>query len=426
MLLTLVNSQPTHRMQGFRGSPILLLFLLFGVVSYGYTQQSDDFDQDGIPDHRDLDQDNDGLLNQAEGYQTLPDPSGSDTYRLVVDGLLTDVNSGQQAGAQHQFELIDNETDSPMFLQATIVSANTTLNWSVHQNSALLVSESGDGQLIFTANVSAGGEHVAEAVTLHLREQNEVLIEYHSSENTDPLPGLKNNRAGFRHNLNRVPLSNYFPLSQQRDTDGDGVADHRDLDSDNDGVSDIVEAGGIDLNFDGIADGGVNEEGIPIASGKGLLAPDLNEDGVADPYDFLPDFDRDGLADFLDIDSDEDGLFDLTEAGGTDQDNNGLIDALTDKNGDGWDDRYLNSVYFVSDMNNNGEADQLDPLVPEQALLQNDASFALPDSSTQLKTGLKGSGGCVFNPRVVSTDFGLLILLWCAFLAVGFRDFKGY
>ncbi|MGH1338714.1 MAG: hypothetical protein ACRBFS_21550, partial [Aureispira sp.] len=38
------------------------------------------------------------------------------------------------------------------------------------------------------------------------------------------------------------------------DTDGDGILDQLDLDADNDGIPDVVEAGGTDVNGDGRAD----------------------------------------------------------------------------------------------------------------------------------------------------------------------------
>jgi len=78
------------------------------------------------------------------------------------------------------------------------------------------------------------------------------------------------------------------------DTDSDGVVDTTDLDDDNDGI------------------------------------PDTEETGV--------DTDGDGLDDNLDLDSDNDGIFDYVEAGGTDSDNDGLVDGFTDADANGWDD----------------------------------------------------------------------------------------
>ncbi|MCG1038045.1 gliding motility-associated C-terminal domain-containing protein, partial [Polaribacter sp. DS7-9] len=45
------------------------------------------------------------------------------------------------------------------------------------------------------------------------------------------------------------------------DTDGDGVLDYLDLDADNDGIADVVEAGGTDANGDGRADNYADTDG---------------------------------------------------------------------------------------------------------------------------------------------------------------------
>ena len=103
------------------------------------------------------------------------------------------------------------------------------------------------------------------------------------------------------------------------DTDGDGVPDSRDLDSDGDGVNDVREAGGSDANGDGFADGAVDANGVPTSAKGGLIPPDT---------------DGDGKADFRDLDSDGDGVNDVTESGGSDANGDGKADG-TDADGDG-------------------------------------------------------------------------------------------
>jgi hypothetical protein len=56
------------------------------------------------------------------------------------------------------------------------------------------------------------------------------------------------------------------------------------------------------------------------------------------------DTDGDGLPNRLDLDSDNDGISDLVEAGGDDNDNNGIADDLTDANNNGWSDLYDNDI----------------------------------------------------------------------------------
>ncbi len=111
------------------------------------------------------------------------------------------------------------------------------------------------------------------------------------------------------------------------DTDGDGIPDYLDLDSDNDGINDVIEAGGVDLNGDGRQDG-------TDTDGNGLV--DSVDPGKGGTALAVPDTDGDGVKDYLDLDSDNDGISDLVESGNAaaDTDNDGTADG-TDLDGDG-------------------------------------------------------------------------------------------
>jgi large repetitive protein len=125
------------------------------------------------------------------------------------------------------------------------------------------------------------------------------------------------------------------------DTDGDGRPDYRDRDADGDGLPDTLEgnAAGIDTDADGID----NAFDVDVVGGG-----DANHDGVGDGA-VLPDTDGDTLPDFRDIDSDHDGILDRVEgnASGSDADNDGIDNAMdpdftagADANGDRIDDSY--------------------------------------------------------------------------------------
>ena len=113
------------------------------------------------------------------------------------------------------------------------------------------------------------------------------------------------------------------------DADVDGVINIQDLDSDNDGIPDIIEAGGVDTNGDGRVDG---------------VFADSDTDGLHDTYDASSggdaianlDTDGDGITNNKDRDSDNDGIPDVVEAFGDDGDNNGIIDFYFDSDGDGF------------------------------------------------------------------------------------------
>ena len=124
-----------------------------------------------------------------------------------------------------------------------------------------------------------------------------------------------------------------------RDTDGDGKRDFQDVDSDNDGLSDLVEAGvpvSNDEDNDGMIDGGVDANGIPTVTPS-----------IANPLDS----DNDGRADYRELDSDNDGKKDIVEAGAEDTDNNGLVD----------NEGTLVDVSHLPDTNANGVADYREP-----------------------------------------------------------------
>lgn len=107
-----------------------------------------------------------------------------------------------------------------------------------------------------------------------------------------------------------------------------------DLDSDNDGIPDIIEGGGTDTNGDGRADS------LTDSDGDGLVDQyDPDSGGTNQP---TPDTDGDGRPDFLDRDSDGDGISDniesqgsgpTTEPSGNDSDSDGLDDAFDPDSG---------------------------------------------------------------------------------------------
>ena len=109
------------------------------------------------------------------------------------------------------------------------------------------------------------------------------------------------------------------------------MLDRLDLDADNDGILDIVEAqhDGTDADTDGMIDGPVGADGIPDE------VQDAPDNGAVN-YGAPVNSDEDPNPDFQDLDSDNDSLSDLLEgdSGGTDADNDGVIDG-PDTDGDG-------------------------------------------------------------------------------------------
>jgi len=119
------------------------------------------------------------------------------------------------------------------------------------------------------------------------------------------------------------------------DTDGDGIYNHLDLDSDNDSLWDVDEAGLLN------GDGDINDDG----KGDGL---DAEGDGLLNLYDnsavfgsafrpYAQDSDGNGIADYLQLDSNDDGVNDIQTGlyGSFDSDGDGKIDGSGDADRDG-------------------------------------------------------------------------------------------
>ncbi|MAT53783.1 MAG: hypothetical protein CMN32_04835 [Saprospirales bacterium] len=194
--------------------------------------------------------------------------------------------------------------------------------------------------------------------------------------------GLANEYDANDLDTSLLASDNYNRTDFQHDRDGDGVPNFLDADSDNDGIPDLIENGGLDVDGNGVID-------YPVPSDPGSM-PDDDGDGFCDWYDtdfdgiygtdklqmallyslptdelasgttgFNPDFDGDGVPDFLDRDSDNDGISDLLESGGVDSDGDGIVDAAVyeDSDSTGMADVYENLPLVKTDINTLDEND---------------------------------------------------------------------
>ncbi len=104
------------------------------------------------------------------------------------------------------------------------------------------------------------------------------------------------------------------------DNDCDGIGDYIDIDDDNDGILDVVEANGIDPLTD--ADG----DGVSAYLDEDDSDPNIGDDTPG--IEMIYDFDGDGLPNHLELDADNDGIPDVREAGFDDIDNDGIVDVV--------------------------------------------------------------------------------------------------
>ena len=267
----------------------------------GYTyvvNDGPDTDGDGISDDKDLDSDNDGITDviEAGGNDTDGDGHPGTAYDPIdvdADGL-PNVQNGTP------IDMVDNDGDG------------------IPDHLDLDSDNDGIADLIEAGGTDDNGNGMLEGDDV---DQDGFI------DSVDPL----NDDTFTASGETALPIN---------DSDGDGNKDYLDLDSDNDGIADVIEAGGTDPDGDGIiGTGGITDNN---ANGWSKLA-DFNEAGIALPY---TDNDGDGLYNWVDIDSDNDGIMDIVEAGGTDTDNDGQVDYVTsgdpitlaDTDGDGFGD----------------------------------------------------------------------------------------
>jgi hypothetical protein len=316
-----------------------------------------DTDLDGIPDSLDLDADNDGLFDLDEaglGVNGL-DLNGDGRIDIAnsfgSNGLADVVETAAGTGAIN-YTLADGDADSVPDLQDRdsdndglfdVIEAdgNDADNDGVIGTGIPAVDSNGLSVLAGLSDIDTDSDQVPDYRDLD--SDNDGLYDVVESAGSDPdNDGVLGSATPLVDSVGVAPGAGLSPI----DTDSDTVPDYRDRDSDNDGLTDTIEAGGSDPDGDGIVGNGipaVNARGVP--AGGGLAPVDTDTDGSIDP---------------LDVDSDGDGSFDLVEAGGSDIDNNGMVDGFTDGNADGLDDGLAATPLVPPDADGDGIPDYRD------------------------------------------------------------------
>jgi hypothetical protein len=342
-------------MLGVRTLCILLLLLLPCVI-----HAQNDTDGDGVSDIEDLDTDNDGILDLEECPISLidwtsvgtiaPGSSGTIPFALANGSIVTvivtnDPTSGSSiepvriSSSRGAIDLIGTDSGNRGLRPTSFGSSPIILTYTFSQPVDVQFT---DGELLGTneppITVSSNGAgftlekqrgDTANGIIVNGLGTN--TITYNNQSSTSPSVKLlrSNNVTSLTVSFNQLNSGNSQGKTgvsigivddPAHDTDGDGLMDCHDLDSDNDGISDNVEAqtttGYIVPNADTTNDYSTNK-GVNSAYLGGLTP--INTDGVDD-------------VDYIDNDSDNDGILDVLENGvhnvviGTDTDGDGLDD----------------------------------------------------------------------------------------------------
>ena len=287
-----------------------------------------DSDQDGVPDHFDLDSDNDGLKDAIENDNPDPDGDGRIGMGAVTvnaDGIVISDAAGNTIVYNPDFvdpdgpgrpDHIDIDSDNNGIFDVVEAGFPDPDNDGMFGTSPVAVDVNGcvirdTGPPL--SGIDTDGDGIDDAIDLD--DDNDGILD------ADEI---------------RVAVNG-------GDSDQDGVPDHLDRDSDNDGLKDAIENDNPDPDGDGII--GI---GAPTVDADGIVISDAAGNTIVYNPDFV-DPDGPGRPDHIDIDSDNNGIFDVVEAGFPDPDNDGMfgtspvqVDAfgcvvreIADRDGDG-------------------------------------------------------------------------------------------
>lgn len=326
-----------------------------GFVDVNFDGVNDNFDadRDGVINNFDLDSDNDGFSDIYEAGGTDSDNSGkvdsyvdangnglSDQYDPACNGSLVTGAGGTSAGTTGTItslaNILDNNSSTVGVLGTIGATVDINLGLTIPANTTVTVRAQRAGSSNQNFSVSRSTDDVTYTQSTQFTSTSTTQDFSLVTTGAAQYIRLTSNSNNNNRDINIYHVSYSYQVCNgtlgtaitNPDTDGDGVKDIYDLDNDNDGIPDLVEAGGVDTDGDGRIDS----------------QSDTDQDGYMDVYDFQNggdligdwDTDGDGVKNRYDLDSDNDGIPDVVEAFGTDANNDGLIDSYSDSDNDGY------------------------------------------------------------------------------------------
>ena len=292
----------------------------------------DDSDQDGIIDNIDIDKDNDGISNSVESFgdasidftnvespsikfekdesinnsilenggSIVSIPVGVNKFEGDENGMFkTTVSGGSEVQVNYTLRFKENLniilSDNPNVADVDYGDVFVIKVYPITQNITLL--DPNDNLLIDTNfdDIFESGvlNHTANEIIFKLKVNGSSTVDYQflASEITGiSFTHKRNNTASSGFYNGKFSIENY-----SIDTDEDTIVDYLDLDSDGDGCSDVIEAGFLDQDSNGIV--GI---GLPTIENNGVD----DKGGIIDhDYSILPLKDDNGVYFFQKVSS---------------------------------------------------------------------------------------------------------------------------
>ncbi|USH01195.1 S8 family serine peptidase [Grimontia kaedaensis] len=317
--------------------------------------ETTDSDGDGVGDNSDIDRDNDGLSDELELRTKADIVDWPVLYGASFSNGELSANGGtwryqansvrfSEYGYRDNYRLnftVESLGSNNMFGLGTAESSANypDIDYAFYiVNTTLYIYESGSYRGNFGANSVATGDtlslEVNKGTIRYLRNGEEIRTVSYSGETPDFYVDSSFYSGAIR--LSGIELSPLSGAGFAIDKDADGINNDVDLDSDNDTIPDVIEAGLAD------ADGDLKVDSVNL-QGSIDPAPDSDGDGIPDYLDLESQnaandgtaFDMHGY-DFAAFDSNGDGKLDGNdELGGNDVNGNGVDDRAEDADGDG-------------------------------------------------------------------------------------------
>ena len=317
-----------------------------GDVDYRDDTFTVDTDGDGVNDEVDLDDDNDGILDSAEigsctpgaanfvwatQFSTNDDPTDSPGNSFTIDdvgitinrtsnvtsGSTFDVSNGTGDGTFYNLLQLATENgrsrqifdfDTPIYgLGFTIYDVDQDTGTATDNVQVVITKEDGT-----TYTMVAGVDYTVPAGITDLTnntfegnngDDGSDLVINSIPEWITQIQVVYNNTGTGSLTGTQVIAIGDFAFCTPLDSDGDGVFDFRDLDADNDGIPDNIEAQSTQNYV--APTGNYSLSGIDLAYDTGLTPVNTDE---------MATVGADAIPDYLDTDSDGDGTNDVLEA----------------------------------------------------------------------------------------------------------------
>lgn len=309
-----------------------------------------DDDIDGTNNNIDIDWDNDGILNSYESFSSFVNQSNplvASNYNGTIGGsgtingypyygFVSKVPIGKNNPTIYTINFTKPETITFQYISDGNVQTTPTTDFangegdfilSAPSNQTLTISDPFSDLLIDTNYDGIYESGVKEFTSFEIRFRFKSTTAIPQGSLRFKIQGYKIDALTFKHYNLSETIANSAPfmvvLTEEKDSDLDTIPDAIDIDSDNDGIPDSIEAqgkgyksySGIDTNKDGLDDA--------FEPGLNPINTDADSNGA-----YL-------VMDILDLDSDNDGIYDIVEAvqTATDANNDGKVDGVVGTNG---------------------------------------------------------------------------------------------